>query len=213
MRTKTLLLTVALGATGVAASMAQVVYSVNAVGYVNVTIAPGFKMIANPLNAPTNTLGALIPVAPDGCSFYKFTTGVGYSTYVYDELAAGWTPDGNATLAPGEGGFFRNNTSSNLVFTFVGEVMQGTLTNNLPTGFAIRSSQVPQLATVNALGLPAEDGDSLYKFTPGVGYSTFVYDALAGDWTPSVPSIDVGEAFFIKKVAGENWVRTFSANN
>ena len=48
MRTKTLLLTAALSAAGIATSMAQV-YSANAVGYVNKLIPTGFSMIANPV--------------------------------------------------------------------------------------------------------------------------------------------------------------------
>ena len=47
MRTKTLLLTAALSAAGIASSMAQV-YSVNAVGYVNTPLVTGFNLISNP---------------------------------------------------------------------------------------------------------------------------------------------------------------------
>src|SRR5688500_4600203 len=56
MRTKTLLLTAALSAAGIATSMAQV-YSVNAVGYVNTQLVPGFSLVSNPLN---NTTGNTI---------------------------------------------------------------------------------------------------------------------------------------------------------
>jgi hypothetical protein len=211
MRTKTLLLTAALSAAGIATSMAQV-YSVNAVGYVNSVLAPGFNLIANPLNAPTNTVGALIPVAPDGAQFYKFTPGTGYTTITYDELAASWQPDGNIGLAPGEGGFFFNNSGAPLTLTFVGEVMQGTLNNPLPLGFSIKSSMVPQTGNVNVLGVPGQDGDQIYKFTPGTVYATSTFDALDNDWTPTVPVINVGEAFFINKVAAQVWTRTFTVN-
>ena len=47
MRTKALLLTAALGLASVATSMAQAVYSVNVVGYINLTMKPGFNLVAN----------------------------------------------------------------------------------------------------------------------------------------------------------------------
>lgn len=191
--------------------MAQV-YSVNAVGYVNLTLANGFNLIANPLNAPTNTVGALIPTAPDGAQFYKFNPGAGYQTITFDELDGAWTPTGNISLAPGEGGFFLNNSGGPLTLTFVGEVMQGTLNNPLPLGFSIKSSMVPQTADANVLGIPGLDGDQIFKFVSGAGYSTFTYDILDGNWTPSVPVINVGEAFFINKTAAETWTRVFNVN-
>lgn len=213
MRTKTLLLTAALGIVGVAAAVAQPVYSVNAVGFVNLSIPPGFSLIANPLNAPTNTLGALIPNAPAGAQFYKFTPGTGYSTFTFDDIDNAWTPNGNVSLAPGEGGFFKNPTSSAVTVTFVGEVMQGTLNNPLPQGFSIKSSMVPQTADVNTLGLPGRAGDQLYKFRNVGGYQTFTFDDIDNNWTPSVPVINVGESFFIKKAQAQTWTRTFTVNN
>ena len=61
MRTKALLLGAAVGAIGLATSMAQV-YSVNIVGYVNTTIPTGFSIICNPLNATGgNTIGNVMP--------------------------------------------------------------------------------------------------------------------------------------------------------
>jgi len=191
--------------------MAQV-YSQNAVGYVNVTLAPGFNLIANPLQAPVNTLGALIPIAPDGAQFYKFTGG-SFATFTFDGLDNVWTPNGNVSLAPGEGGFLNNPTAGNVVVTFVGDVLQGTLSTLLPQGFSIASSKVPQAANVNTLELPPDDGDQLFKFVnPGPGYVTYTFDGLDLVWTPSAPVINVGEAFFINKTIARTWTRTFSVN-
>jgi len=213
MRTKTLLFTAVLGAAGILTSMAQTnVYSVNVVGYVNVTVAPStYQMIANPLQATNNTLGALIPVAPDGTQAYRWT-GTTYTVYTYDELVPGWLPDGNASLAPGEGMFLRNNTTTNLTLTFVGEVLQGTLTTPLPAGYEIRSSKVPQAGRVTTdLGLPGRDGDQVYKWDPARNtYDAFIYDELAPGWLPTEPSFGVGESFFVRKNASENWTRSFT---
>jgi hypothetical protein len=212
MRTKTLLLTAALGGAMTTAAMAQAVYSQNVVGYVNVTIpANSFALIANPLDSGNNTLGSLIPVAPDGTQFFKYGAG-GYVTYTYDDLDEAWLPNGDVTLNPGEGGFIRNGTGTPLTVTFVGEVLQGVLSVDLPAGFAVRSSMVPQAGNVNEMGVPAQDGDQIFKYVPGTGYTTYTFDDLDEDWLPSTPSFGVGEAFFIRKSSGASWVRTFSVN-
>ncbi|HWN94592.1 MAG TPA: hypothetical protein VNT99_06150, partial [Methylomirabilota bacterium] len=64
MRTKTLLLSAAVLAAGLAASTAQSVYSVNAVGYVNIVVTNGYNLITNPLNGTNNNINTIIPVAP-----------------------------------------------------------------------------------------------------------------------------------------------------
>src|SRR6266545_7604189 len=92
MRTKALFLTVALSAAGIATSMAQV-YSVNAVGYVNVTIPGGnkFALFSNPLIAATNTLNSLFPPtqAPLGSIIYTIVGG-GFQVTQNDNFGAGW---------------------------------------------------------------------------------------------------------------------------
>jgi hypothetical protein len=210
MRTKALIVAAFLAA-GLASSMAQNVYSLNVVGYYNVTVpANSFAMIANQLDTANNTLGALIPTAPDGTQFFKYTTGSGWATFTYDELEPGWLPNGNATLNPAEGGFLKNNTAAALTVTFVGEVKQGALSTDMPAGYAVRSSQVPQAGTLTVLGFPGADGDQVFKYTPGSGYATATYDELEPGWLPAEPTIGVGEAFFSRKGAATTWVRNFT---
>src|ERR1700735_871929 len=83
MRTKTLLLTAALVAAGVASSMAQSnVYSLNVVGYVNVTVSPGYNLVTTPLDDGagdllTNVIGgssATATALPDGTLLYPWTS-------------------------------------------------------------------------------------------------------------------------------------------
>src|SRR4051812_15813194 len=172
MRTKALLCVATLAA-GVATSSAQSnVYSTNVVGYYDLNIpANKYVLLANQLNTTNNTIGGVLVNSPDGAIFQKFLNG--YSAYVYDSLVPGWTPDGNATLNPGEGGFFKSPVATTL--TFVGEVLQGNLTNTLPIyKYAVRSSIVPQSGTLTQLGVPGEDGDVVQTY--GNGYSGFVYD-------------------------------------
>jgi hypothetical protein len=209
MRTKALFVA-ALLAAGLASSMAQNVYSLNVVGYYNVTI-PGnaFAIIANQFNTTNNTIGSVLASVPVNTEFYKFNNG--YTAYQFDEFDVVWKPDGLATLNPGEGGFIKNPGATPLTLTFVGEVPQGGLTNALPVGFSIRSSKVPQAGTVTTqLGLPADVNDEFYKYTPGTGYTAFQFDEFDVVWKPTEPQVSVGEGFFVKKVNAANWVRNFT---
>jgi hypothetical protein len=209
MRTKALLCAAALAA-GAATSMAQSnVYSLNVVGYHTLAVpANQYVLLANQMDTTNNKIENVLANAQDGAIFQKFNNG--YSAYVYDSLIPGWTPDGNATLNPGEGGFYKSPAATTL--TFVGEVKQGTLTTTLPINqYAIRSSQVPQAATPTVLGVPAEDGDILQTYS--AGYTAYVYDSLVPGWTPSEPTIGVGQAFFYKKASTSTqsqWVRNFT---
>jgi len=208
MRTKTLLLTAALSAAGVATSMAQV-YSVNAVGYVNTVLKPGYNLVANPLDAGAgnNTIGNLFKDLPDGSQVYKFS-----GTYTTATKDGEFVPASAAalTVEPGEGVFVRLPGAADVTITFVGEVKQGTLTTTLPQGLSIRSSQVPQAGTAAELGLVGGDGDQFYQHNPVTQqYRTSTFD---GEWLPALQPLKVGEAFFYRAQAARTWTRTFSVN-
>lgn len=215
MRTKTLLLTAAVTAAGISGSFAQV-FSVNAVGYVNVTIPAGrLALISNPLDAGAgnNTVAKLFPAGP--LQIFKYT-GTGYVISSYDDLDGAYS-NPNTTVEPGEGVFVRNNGTTPVTITFVGEVKQGSLTNPLPNGLSIRSSQVPQTADVKVLGFPGVDGDQIFKFkVDSQNYDSYLFDGLENDWTLNgainVPVINVGEAVFVRKNGAGSWNRTFSVN-
>lgn len=208
MRTKTLLLTAVLGVATAATSMADV-FSVNIVGYVNVVLPQGFSMIANPLNGTNNGINTVIPNPGVGSILYKFTGGS------FSEIAENFGPgswDVNLTLSPGEGAFIQ--VPARATNTFVGEVITGTTTNPIPAGFSIRSSIVPQsagLTGTNGLGFPAVAGDFIYRFNPVAQTYTEIFESFGGDaWDPARPVPNVGESFWVQKVAATNWVRTFN---
>lgn len=127
-----------------------------------------------------------------------------------DDVDLVWTPNANVSLAPGEGGFFKSPTATTL--TFVGEVKQGSLTNNLPIGlYTVVGSQVPQAGSATALGIPGEAGDVLQKWS--AGWQGFIFDDVDLVWTPTVPTFGVGEAFFYKKgttSTQSKWIRNFT---
>jgi hypothetical protein len=221
MRTKTLLLTAALSAAGIATSMAQV-YSVNAVGYVNVPIAGnGFTMAANQFTASSYAISNVIPSAPLGSTVFVFVGG-NYQTTDFNEFTSAWD-NPNLQLPLGLG-FFINNPQAATTLTMVGEVPQGTLNNPISSGFSIRSSIVPQAGTTGALGLVPGPGDVIFKFNSATqGYQQATFDEFGGTWianSPGLvvdpvngPSVAVGEAFFYNSVANTaTWSRTFSVN-
>jgi hypothetical protein len=215
MRTKTLLLTAALSAAGIATSMAQV-YSVNAVGYVNTSLVTGFNLISNPLDNKSSANGNSVAnlfgdQLVNGGTVYKFNSATSqYQTFNYDSLA-GWPAAATTTLVPpGEGVFVR--VGAPITVTFVGDVPTGSLSVSIPAGFSIRASQVPQEGNVTAapFNFPAASGDSIYQFLPNQTYNTANFDDLAG-WSKAI-NVKVGEAFFVRTAVTKNWTRTFNVN-
>jgi hypothetical protein len=210
------------------------VYSLNAVGYINVTAPPGYSIVADQLwnSSGSNTLANTITVpadsSEDGSRIYKFN-GTGYSTYTFDSFSSPpFDPNGSATLNPGEAAFFYNNTSTNIIFTFVGTVPQGTNTVVLNQGYNLVSSPVPETGgitttlglAVAVAGSDVDDGDRLYSFSNnGVtsGYATYTVDSFSTPpWDPSEPTINVGQGFFYyipNTNPAKSWVRTFSVND
>jgi len=213
MRTKVLLGAAALAAS-LASSMADSnVYSLNVVGYYNVTVPPhSLYMIANQLNTTNNMLSSLIPAPVDGSAFYHYNAG--WQAATFDGLGMAW--DNDYSLAPGQAGFFKNNDAAPQTITFVGEVLQGSLVNALPAGvLAAKSSMVPQAGTLTGvLGVPPDDGDAVYVWAGGWNANT--YDGLGGAWDSddsNGPVIAVGQSFFYKKSptgTQTSWVRNFT---
>jgi hypothetical protein len=211
MKAKALLAAGLMIAASAASSLAQTVYSVNAVGFVNLNFPPGFTLASNPLEGATNTVLALFPSVPNGTSIFKFDGATG--TYTGSTFFFGSWNNPSMTLVPGEGFFFKNPGVTTFTNTFVGNVKQGTLTTSLSAGFTLVGSQVPQSGLVSTdLGVPIGNAESVFKFdTTSQAYAggTFFFGSWGG---AGEPTIGVGEGFFVKKNAAANWTRTFSVN-
>jgi hypothetical protein len=208
MRTKTLLLTAAISAVGIASSMAQAVYSVNYVGYVNKSLVTGVNLIANPLNNGNNQVQTLFTAATDGDTIYRFNG----STYDSANFLFGsWIAGGDMVLAPGEGFFYI--AAAPATVTFVGEGQEGpNLQNPITTGVQIKASKIPQAGDLTPAGnleFPSPtEGDLVYKWLPGAQtYDQYSY--LFGMWLPSAPAIDVAEGFWYIAGAPLAWTRQF----
>jgi hypothetical protein len=186
MRTKTILLSALLGGLGSVSVIAQTnVYSLNAVGYINVTCAPGYTMISAPLIAtPDNTIGTLINnsgsnYTGDSVYFYNPSSGfsldtaenVGNGTRGTTTNANGWAFNGTNVLAPGVGCWFDNVGATPVTLTFVGTVPSGSLTNTLLTGYTLAGSILPTSGDLCSNALTTltnyNEGDSIYTYSGG----------------------------------------------
>jgi len=198
MRTKTILLSALLGAIGSVSVMAQTnVYSLNAVGYINVTCVPGYSIISCPLIcSPDNTLNTVMNNSNGALTgsfvyFYNPSTG-GYeideaestSGRGYSGSPQGWAAGGTNVLAPGVACWFGNNGSSNLVLTFVGTVPTGPVTNVLTPGFTLVSTAVPasgDIITNSLMNLTNYNlGDWVYTWAPGPTGPFTTYESGSG---------------------------------
>lgn len=211
MRTNLILTTAALGVASSLGAMAQV-YSVNAVGYINVTVPPNaLKIVANQLDAGDNTVNEVLPTAPDGTILYKYSQAGGF-TPIQREFGE-WGAGGDQTIAPGEGFFVLNSGAEELTLTFVGEVPQGALSVALQDGLNMVSSPVPQAGGLTTdLGFPPVEGDIIYRWNDETqSYAPSGYEF--GEWSPTEPAIEVGEGFLVDKNGAGTWTRDFDVND
>jgi len=235
MRTKTLLLTAAVLAAGLGASMAQSVFSVNAVGYVNVPLVAGYNLIANPLNGTNNNIRTIMPVAPDGTILYHFNRVT--QQYNQADTYFNFTPPDNTwydnnfdpsttIIAPGEGFFLKVPPGPATNITFVGDVPQGGLTNTIVNHYGFYSSIVPQSGTLTSLGFPtgaAADGMNYYswdsaqqKYRQALTYFNFTPPDNGwynNNFDLQEPTPGVAEGFLLLNPnSSVAWGRTFSVN-
>jgi hypothetical protein len=223
MRTKTLLLSGVVAPLSSASRMAQV-YSLNAVGYINVTVPPNFSIIANQLNTTNNNISPLLDSqlgtgAYNGMILFKYNSVNGYTILNVDSLnTPPWTgPATTTTMNPGEAVFIYNPYGTNITLTFVGTVLQGGLTNSLNQNFNLVSSIVPQSGTLDTqLGIVPNVGDIVFTYDSVNGYS--IFDQSSTDpsgWASGVhPSVNVGQGFFYytANASGLSWIRNFNVN-
>lgn len=215
MRTKTTLAAAAILAAGLASSMAQNVYSLNVVGYVNVNYKAGFNAAANPLvGSPDNTLNTVLSGAnvPDNTTLFTWdTTLQDFSPVLPVYVASSGTWSVNSTIAQGQGIFLL--APADFTHTFVGEVKQGSTTTQIVPGFNAIASPVPiggNLATVLAQLTPTDNDNAFQWNTTTQDFGTIsTYVASSSSWSPA-GNFAVGEGIFYLAAAPITWVRTFT---
>jgi len=199
MRTNTLLIAVAALAATVISSEAQTpVYSGNIVGYEQVVSPVGFSIIANSLDTGNNVLTNLIPSPVNGTIIYKF----GAAGFQANNYLNGWGSNGTNTLNPGEGAFLYSPIA--VTNTFSGNVLTGSLTNQLRSGFSLVGSIAPLTGYADTnLSLQPINGTIVYTYSAGFQAANYL-----NGWTP--PNIASGQGFFVYNPVATNWVQTLN---
>lgn len=193
------------------------VYSLNVVGYVNYAFKDGlYTLVCNPLSAATNDLNTILAGATTGTQVQLWDVAAqDFQATTPVKLSNGtWNP--NVTIKPGQGFFVV--ASGNFTNTFVGEVLQGSVTNALVGGGAYEAigSTVPVGGSLtNVLDqYPAIAGDQIQIWdvtAQDFAGTTPVYSSTTGKWNPDTYSFAVGEAFFlVRNGPAVNYVRTFT---
>jgi hypothetical protein len=229
-------MSVLLGTLGSISVMAQStnVYSLNAVGYINVTIEPGYNIIACPLlAAPDNTVNSVLNNGAgqyNGSTVFFYSPATGYSSDLANTAKTantnGWTHNGTNVLAPGLACWFLSPFPTNITVTFVGTVPSGPMTNALLAGYNLVSSVLPVSGDIVTNSLSSLTnynlGDSVITYDPIAGYETYQSSATKGstgydnNWTsphgdPITSNVYSG-FWYLNSGATVNWVEDFSVN-
>lgn len=184
------------------------VYSTNVIGYVTITLVPGFSLVSSPLHSADPRLSILFKGMPDGTTVNQFSAL--QHKLIDAALERGkWTNE-SLRLEPGEGAIVFNPSSDYKDISFVGDVPQGNFSTPIPAGFSLRSSLLPQAGRLDAdLGFPISDGDVVHLFDRDK-QSYVLYPFQDGAWKPQAPIVGVGESFWIAKKEGRNWLKHIS---
>jgi hypothetical protein len=198
--------------------MAQNVYSLNVVGYYNVTIPSGatpgdiarYKLVCqqlkpNGITAPT--LNNSITNLPAGTLAYIWTASGWSSPTEYLGGADGWETD--APIPYGTGIMLKNTAATPITVTFVGDVMEGSLTNSYGGGYSPRGPLVPQAGGLTTVHNFTQAGDKVYTWNPGWPVPNEYLGGTDG-WENGEPVVAVGDAVMISSTAGGSWIRNFT---
>jgi hypothetical protein len=193
-------------------------YCSRVIGFERLTIQPGLTASANQLDAlPDNTLANVfthisqngIPISlPAGTIIYKANGQQPPNQYTqYTWNGTQWSPDGSATLSPGDFAFIQNNSGTAFTVTFVGLVREGQLTHSMVLGNNPVSSYVPLAGGISSdLGLVNQNGaldmDTL-TFWTDTGPQTVMFDStmptgfadMFDNYSVPEPQVAVGQAF------------------
>jgi hypothetical protein len=234
MRTKALICAAALLAAGAATSMAQNVYSLNVVGYVQLSLTNGFNMVANQMDLDgtgmNNTIQSVLGTnVPSGTKVFAFNpaTQTYYSTATL--IGTLWTAGAAVApgLQPGSGVWVQiggaNGTPTPLTVTLVGNVRQGnnafSIVGGSPKKFQIMSL-VPPISTAietgtfstgQPAGYPTAIGDSVYLWNAvAKSYGSTRTKISASIWSGGEPVPAIGQGFWLASVSNKTWNQNFT---
>jgi hypothetical protein len=182
----------------------------------------GYCFVANPLDADgTNSIATVLPPPPDGTKVFLWdvTNQVFTVPSVYSAAQSKWST--NYLLPVGRG--FVVQSATNWTNTFIGTVLQGSLSNAIAgtNRFSLVGAMIPATAPLSGtnLSFPAIDGAQVLAFnTPAQNYfdavvcfSGYAWFDPAGAVNTNGPVINPAQAFFINNPGpNTNWVIYFN---
>lgn len=237
MRTKTLLLAAAAVAAGIISSQAQSnVYSANIVGYANLTLKPGYNLVACQFKdalSPTASINVVLTNCPslsDGSTFLRWDAGLQSYTEAANWVSPasggpGWYngdfSDFSAEVAPiGASVFINNAGTADATLTLVGEVSLNN-TNAIAANYGFYADPVPTSQEIATNGFPIADGSTLLTWDPAVQSYTEALNGISaasggpawynGDFSAEIKFAPaVGQGFIYNTSASDSWTRNFS---
>jgi hypothetical protein len=173
MRTKALLGLAAL-AVGLSTSVAQNVYSLNVVGYVNVSLQAGklhfLSLPVAPVDGNFNITNTIVLDSSQTFASLYHWAGTTWDTVIPAWTGTAW--DTPMVISNGTGFFIASQAASTL--TFVGQVPQGAIQYTIPAGLSTLANQVP--VSTNFPGAAVG----------GIFDNMFTWDTAGQVWSPTI---------------------------
>ncbi|MED6314669.1 MAG: Ig-like domain-containing protein, partial [Verrucomicrobiota bacterium] len=165
------------------------------------TLPSGKTMIANPLDNGGNRVSDLLPNAPVGSTLSKFNPTTG--NWVTNTFTGAWSQPG-MTLEPGEGALF-DNKGDEFSVLLAGFTPWRKTALSIPSGDSVVSSALAKGGLLSSrLGLPIAEGLVVKLLNNATGnYDT--YTVVDGAWSPSEPSVSLGQAFLVTVPSAITW--------
>jgi len=222
MKIKTLAIAAATLAVGAITSQAQV-YSQNIVGYVNVSLVPGFNFVANQLdldgsgtnNTVQSVIGTNLPTSTSKVLAWDIPSQTFKTITLF---GSGWSsgtagPIVKNALQPGGGVFVQVAVATNI--TIVGQVLPPATNNTVYNSiFQITSYRWPVsgFLTTNFNYVPnapiGSSVDQVLQWNP-TSQVFVTHKKFAGSWSGGSPNLGVGEPFFFIPNQTTTWTNSF----
>jgi hypothetical protein len=216
MRTKALLGLAAL-AVGLSTSVAQNVYSLNVVGYVNVSLHNGqlsfLSLPVAPVDGNFNITNTIVLDSSQAFASLFHWAGTAWDTAIPSWTGTAW--DTPMVISNGTGFFIASQADSTL--TFVGQVPQGAIQYSIPVGLSTLANQVP--VSTNFPGA-AVGGifDNMFTWDAvGQAWSSTIWSYNGTAWdsgagsNPNGPLLNPGDAvFYLNANTAINFTQNFT---
>jgi len=163
----------------------------------NLSLGPGYVMIANQFIHGGNSVAEILPSVPEGTSLFKYNLAT--RSYSRNMFVAGVWTDPTQTLGPGEGAFFYNSTAGYVDLALTGQIQLNNPPRQFGSGTYLISVPYPRSGPLSqVLDFQPRDGDTIYTFDNTVG-GYAIYGYAGGIWFDKDPFIEVAESFWFHR--------------